>query len=358
MLILVCLTLRSLAARGRRGVGALTYAVGMQQTGQSDTVSGGRTDHRLTAAASRDWHPGGPLDLRQVLAPLSRGSHDPTLRWVPGRDGRATGVWRTLRTPLGGATLLLQQSVAGNIRSTAWGEGAEWALEKVPEMLGSGDCWDDLDVAGNEFLREARRRAPGLRLLKVNQVFEMMLAAILEQKVTGQEARHAWRVLILAHGEPAPGPAPQGMRVFPSAATWRRVPSWEWHRAGVDPQRSRTALAAAAVAPGLERTLSLGRGGPEVARKLRSVPGVGIWTAAETTQRAHGDPDSVSVGDYHLPALVGWALIGKPVDDDGMLELLEPWRGHRQRIMRLIGVSGFQKPKFGPRMTIQDHRRH
>jgi 3-methyladenine DNA glycosylase/8-oxoguanine DNA glycosylase len=112
------------------------------------------------------------------------------------------------------------------------------------------------------------------------------------------------------------------------------------------------------VASGLERTLTLGRGGPEVLVRLQSVPGIGPWTAAEVSQRAHGDPDSVSVGDYHLPAIVGWALIGKPVDDDGMLELLEPWRGHRQRVMRLIGASGVRTPRFGPRMTIQDHRGH
>jgi len=114
----------------------------------------------------------------------------------------------------------------------------------------------------------------------------------------------------------------------------------------------------APVAASLERTLSLGRGGAEVARRLRSIVGIGVWTAAETTQRSHGDPDSPSVGDYHLPAVVGWALIGKPVDDDGMLELLDPWAGQRQRIMRLIEVSGFRKPTFGPRMTIQDHRFH
>ena len=113
---------------------------------------------------------------------------------------------------------------------------------------------------------------------------------------------------------------------------------------------------AAAVATALERTLALGRGGPAVERALRSIPGVGVWTAAETMQRAHGDPDSPSVGDYHLPAVVGWALIGKPVDDDGMLELLAPWAGHRQRVMRLIEASGFAKPRFGPRMTIPEHR--
>jgi len=127
---------------------------------------------------------------------------------------------------------------------------------------------------------------------------------------------------------------------------------------GVGPERSATIIRAAAVAVAVERTLELGRGGPSVEGPLRSIRGVGVWTAAETMQRAHGDPDSPSVGDYHVPALVGWALIGKPVDDDGMLELLEPWAGHRQRVVRLIGASGFEKPKFGPRMTIQDHRGH
>jgi 3-methyladenine DNA glycosylase/8-oxoguanine DNA glycosylase len=114
----------------------------------------------------------------------------------------------------------------------------------------------------------------------------------------------------------------------------------------------------AEVAASLERTLALGRGGVEVSQKLRSIHGVGVWTAAETTQRSHGDPDSPSVGDYHLPALVGYALLGKPVDDDGMLELLEPYAGHRQRVMRLIEASGVRKPMRGPRMTIQDHRAH
>lgn len=312
------------------------------------------SDHparRHAAPLESRWAPRHPVNLRQTLRPLSRGTFDPTLRW----EGSA--AWRTLRTPQGGATLRLVVRDSA-VEAAAWGDGAEWAIAGVPELLGEGDDWDGFDVTGNAFLREAHRRLAGLRLLRTRQVFEMMLAAILEQKVTGKEARRAWRQLITAHGEPAPGPAPGGMAVFPPHGVWRMIPSWEWHAAGVGPQRSRTALAAASVAPGLERTLSLGRGGADVAGRLRSVPGVGIWTAAETTQRSHGDPDAVSVGDYHLPALVGWALIGKPVDDDGMLEVLEPWRGHRQRVMRVIEHSGFAKPRFGARMTIQDHRGH
>jgi len=297
------------------------------------------------------YAPATPVSLAQTLRPLRRGHLDPTMRITP------TGVWRTLLTPDGPATLRLEVSNSG-VDATAWGDGAEWAIAGVPELLGHGDDWSKLDVSGNAFLADALRRNPGLRLLRTRQVFEMLLVAVLEQKVTGKEARRSWRELVTRHGQPAPGPAPDGMRVFPSAETWRRVPSWEWHTAGVGPQRSDTVMRVASVASSLERTLSLGRGGPAVEKALRSIRGVGVWTAAETMQRSHGDPDSPSVGDYHLPSVVGWALIGKPVDDDGMLELLAPWAGQRQRIMRLIEASGFSKPTFGPRMTIQDHRGH
>jgi 3-methyladenine DNA glycosylase/8-oxoguanine DNA glycosylase len=297
------------------------------------------------------YAPARPVDLRQTLSPLSRGTMDPTNRW----EGAA--LWRTLNTALGAATLHLVERGA-EIHATAWGPGAEAAIAGVPELCGAGDDWDGLDLRDRPFLAEVLRRSPGLRLLRTNAVFEALLAAILEQKVTGIEARRAWRYLLAKYGATPAGPAPLGMRVFPAAEVWRRVPSWEWHRAGVGPQRAETAVRASAVAASLERTLALGRGGVEVARMLRSLPGVGVWTAAETTQRSHGDPDSPSVGDYHLPALVGLALLGKPVDDDGMLELLAPYAGHRQRVMRLILASGVRKPARGPKMTIQDHRRH
>jgi 3-methyladenine DNA glycosylase/8-oxoguanine DNA glycosylase len=314
----------------------------------------------VTAPDARTTYlPDREVDLRLVLRPLFRGVVDPTCRWDPAPPGaRRVGVWRTARTPLGDASLRLDPRADGGVDARAWGPGAEWVVAGVPELLGEGDDWSDLDVSAHPLLRDAHRRLPALRLMRTNHVLEAMASAVLEQKVTGLEARRAWRQLILAHGEPAPGPVPLGMRVLPHAERWRLIPSWEWHRAGVDPKRSRTLIAAATSAQGLERTLALGRGSDEITRRLRSIPGVGIWTAAETTQRAHGDPDSVSVGDYHVHDTVGWALVGHAVDDDGMLELLEPWRGQRQRVMRLIEASGFRKPRFGPRMTVQDHRAH
>jgi len=307
------------------------------------------------AGRTATYAPARPVDLRLTLGSLSRGRLDPTMR----TDG--TGVWRTAGTPEGPATLhLAPRPFAGEIRATAWGPGADCALAGMPALLGEGDDWEPFDAAladtPSALLLQTRRRVPGLRLPRTGLVFEMLAVAVLEQKVTGREARRSWRELLTRFGTPPPGPAPAGMRVCPPPGVWRRIPSWEWHRAGVDPKRARTVLAAAAVAPALERTLDLGRGEAAVEAVLRTVPGVGAWTAAEVAQRAHGDPDAVSVGDFHLAGLVGWALAGRPLDDAGMLDVLAAWAPWRYRAVRLVEVSGARKPRFGPRYSPLDQR--
>jgi 3-methyladenine DNA glycosylase/8-oxoguanine DNA glycosylase len=151
------------------------------------------------------------------------------------------------------------------------------------------------------------------------------------------------------------------MHVPPPVDAWRRIPSWHWHAAGVDGKRSRTVLAACCVAGRLEQTAALP--GREAAPVLQSLPGIGPWTAAEVVQRAHGCPDSVSVGDLHLPGLIGWALAGEPwADDARMLELLAPYAGHRYRAVRLVELAcsgGLvpPRPRRAPRYAPRDFRR-
>ena len=177
---------------------------------------------------------------------------------------------------------------------------------------------------------------------------------MLEQKVLGIEAHRAWRILLRKYGEPAPGPAPAGMRVVPPAQVWARIPSWDWHRAGVEGVRARTIITAAAVASRLEEILDLDPA--EADARLRSLPGIGVWTSAEIRQRAAGDPDAVSVGDYHLAKAVGWTLERRITDDAGMLELLAPYAGHRYRVTRLIELGGSQPPRRGPHLPVRDYR--
>jgi 3-methyladenine DNA glycosylase/8-oxoguanine DNA glycosylase len=226
-------------------------------------------------------------------------------------------------------------------------------LARVPGMLGADDDRTGFQPA-HPLLAELDRRYRHLRIGRSGRVFEALVPAVLEQKVVGAEAWRAWRALMLRFGEPAPGPAPAGMRVFPPARTWARIPSWEWHRAGVEGVRARTVVGAARVAGRLEEIAAMSSA--EADLRLRSLPGIGLWTSAEIRQRACGDPDAVSVGDYHLPAMIGWALAGRKVDDAGMLELLAPYAGHRYRAARLVELSGIGPPRRGPRMAPRDYR--
>jgi len=295
------------------------------------------------------WRPRLPVDVRRTLGPLRRGGLDPCHRVDP--DG---AVWRTTRTPIGPASYRVANRGLYEIDCSAWGPGAEWVITGLPDLLGGRDDLAGFD-ASHPLLAQTHRRHPGLRIPRTGRVMEALVPAVLEQKVTGKQARASWRWLIQSYGEPAPGPAPEGMRVPPPAATWVRIPSWDWHRAGVDPQRSRTVLAAARVAARLEEAVEMPLG--DAAARLGAVKGIGSWTVAEVAQRALGDADALSVGDYHLSQFVGWALLGRPVDDDTMVDLLAQWRPHRYRVVRLLELSGASKPRFGPRMTVQDFRR-
>ncbi len=189
---------------------------------------------------------------------------------------------------------------------------------------------------------EAARRYGEVRVGRSGLVMESLVPAIIEQKVTGQEAFAGFRMLVHRFGERAPGPgADRQLWVQPDPATLRTIPSWEWLRMHVDPARSRTVVTAARVADALERTTSVPH--DEAVRRLTSIPGIGRWTAAETMQRAHGDPDAVSFGDYHVAQDIGWALTGEPFDDDQLEEFLEPWRPHRGRVQALVGRAGLRR---------------
>ncbi|MEV4071186.1 DNA-3-methyladenine glycosylase family protein [Nonomuraea fuscirosea] len=293
----------------------------------------------------RRWVPAGPLDVGLALMPHRRGGGDPTWR----REGDGT-VWRTSRTPDGPCTLRVSVK-AGGVHGQAWGPGAAWALESLPALLGADD-----DVAGfsveHDVLAEAVRRHPGLRIGRTGRVMEALVPAVLEQKVVGREAWRAWQWLLRRYGEPAPGPAPEGMRVVPESDVWRRIPSWHWHQAGAEAVRARTIANAAWHAAKLEAAGTT----EELDRLLRALPGIGVWTSAEVRQRVFGDADAVSVGDFHLAKLVGYAFTGEKTDDPGMMRLLEPYAGHRHRATVLVWLSGVRPPARGPRMPVRDYR--
>lgn len=280
---------------------------------------------------TRTHRPDGPLDVRLTLLMLRHGPGDPTLRL--GRDGTA---WHALRTAGGPATVLLRPAPDG-VAATAWGPGAAHALEALPDLLGARDDPRVFDPAGHLGIAAAHRRLRGLRLPRTGDVLGALVPAVLEQRVVSADAHDAWRRLLLQHGSVPPGPAPAGMRVPPDALGWRQVPVWDWRRAGVDDQRASAVLRAAAVARRLQEAVDLPP--DELRRRLLTVPGIGGWTVAETTRRTLGDADAVSVGDLHLPRLIGTGVAGRRVQQDEVLEVLAPWAPHRARVVRLLELT-------------------
>lgn len=287
----------------------------------------------------RMLRPGTPIELNLTLDPLRHGAGDPSIRIEHG------SVWRATRTPDGPGTVCLANRGA-EIEVTAWGPGAEWLLATAPELVGLDDDPGVLRPV-HPIVRALARRFAGLRIGRTNAVFEALLPAIIEQKVTGDEARRSYRGLLRTHGEAAPGPVP--LVVPPSPGRLAALPYYAFHEFGLEQRRADTIRRSAARVDRLQA--SAARSYEAAYAELTAIPGIGPWTAAEVGRAALGDPDAVSVGDFHLPSLVTWLLAGEPRGDDArMLELLEPYRGQRGRVVRLLEASGMAAPRRGPRM--------
>lgn len=300
----------------------------------------------------RTFRPRHPTSLRLTLAPLARGRFDPTTKVDQ------TGAWRATRTPLGPGTIrLTARAAAGEVTATAWGPGADWLLDQAPVLVGAGD-----DPAGfaprHPVVRDLHRRLPGLRIPRTQAVFEAVVPTVCEQKVVGIEAKRSYRGIVQRWGEPAPGPAAgPRLRVPPSPAVISAQPGYAFHPLGLERKRADTIRRAAASAGRLEETSTMAP--TEARRRLAALAGLGPWSAAEVAIVALGDADAVSVGDYHLPDQVSYALTGEPRGDDArMLALLEPYRGHRGRVIRLIVAGLPLPPRRGPRLALRGLAAH
>lgn len=279
-----------------------------------------------------------PLELLTTLGPLAHGRGDRTIRLRP-RE-----AWLAFRTSSGPATLRLTLTPP-ILEAAAWGPGSDDALASVESLVGEHDRPEAFSPR-HAILRRLARAHPGLRLPSTGRLFHALLPTILEQKVTGTEAFRAYAALLRLHGEPAPGPGE--LRLPPAPATLAEMPYHAFHPLGIERRRAEVIRRAASRAAWIESAATA----DDAARRLRSLPGIGAWTVAEVLRSAVGDADAISVGDYHVPSMVAWALAGeRRADDSRMLELLEPYRGQRGRVQRLLEVGGAFAPRRGPRMV-------
>ncbi len=291
------------------------------------------------AADERRLQLRGPLDLATTLAPLRHGVGDRTIAL-----GRAE-AWIAFRTAAGPATLRINLIGPAVLRAQAWGDGAELALEAAPALVGEEDAPGAL-VAHHRTVRELQRRHSGLRMPRSRRVFDALVPSVIEQRVVSTEAYRCYGALLRRVGEPAPGPA--RLLLHPTPEVLAAMPYHAFHPLGLERRRAEVIRNATRRAAWLEAASDAA----DAARRLRSLPGVGAWTAAEVLRSDYGDPDAISVGDYHMPDAVAWALAGESrADDARMLDLLEPYRGQRGRVQRLLEAGRVAAPRFGPRMA-------
>lgn len=278
------------------------------------------------------------VDPALTLAELRHGRRDPTIRFEAGI------VWRASWEADGPATVRIAPA-AGGWRVMAWGAGAAMAVDAVPRLLGAADDPATLELPPGR-LRQLADRLTGLRFGRTDAVWPSLLPAICGQKVTSAEAHRAYFGIVHRFGGPAPGPA--GLHLPPRPEVIAALPYFELHPLGLEQRRAVVLIRAAARAGWLQEAVAMS---PAAAlAHLQALPGIGAWTAAEVARTALGDPDAVSLGDFHLPHTVCWALAAEPRGTDArMLELLEPYRGQRARVVRLLELGGVSAPRFGPR---------
>jgi 3-methyladenine DNA glycosylase/8-oxoguanine DNA glycosylase len=204
-------------------------------------------------------------------------------------------------------------------------------------------------VARHEVVRRALAGARGLRIGRSDRLLHSLVPTVLEQRVTAGESLRSWRTLCERLSAAAPGPA--GLLLPPDPDRLAELPSWWFHRLGVERCRAETIIRCARRADTLERLTGLTPA--EAARRLATIPGVGQWTIGSVLGPVFGDPDAVPVGDYHIPHAVCFALAGEPRGSDArMLELLAPYTGQRGRVVRALMLDGWRAPRFGPRQRV------
>jgi 3-methyladenine DNA glycosylase/8-oxoguanine DNA glycosylase len=283
-----------------------------------------------------------PVHLGQTMGALQHGRYDPTIQVS------ASTVWRAMRTPIGVATARFTGS-GHDVVVDAWGEGSAWVTEHAPEMLGARDQVDDF-VPHHPVVRELHRRNPGLRIAQARTVLPLLMATILGQRVTSIQNARSWASLTRRFSERAPGPAKLWLPADPIRIA--SLPYYRLHPSGIERGRADTIRRCAASADAFEALVDdPGR----LEARLRLVPGIGPWTTGLVLAGAAGDPDAVPIGDLHLPSIVSYGLAGEAsADDDRMLELLEPFRGHRARVVRLLKLSGVAPARHAPRARLME----
>ncbi len=256
----------------------------------------------------------------------------PGVEWVePGPEGAC--LRRTLRLVSGGKTCTGWLEVRFDPQRCrvllCAGDGL---LPALPVLLPLVRAWLDLDadpgaidaVLAPHFVGGAGLRVPGTL-----DGFELAVRAVLGQQVTVAAARTLAQRLVAQFGEPVSTPWPQLDRLFPSAARLAGVPPDALGALGIVRQRQGAIVALAQALDQGHLRLDASADVPATLAALRTLPGIGEWTAQYIAMRALRWPDALPAADVALHTALGLRHAAQPSRATlAAAECWRPWRSY------------------------------
>jgi AraC family transcriptional regulator, regulatory protein of adaptative response / DNA-3-methyladenine glycosylase II len=191
-------------------------------------------------------------------------------------------------------------------------------LDARPSLVGE-------QLRRDPLLRPLVSARPGLRVPGAFDPFEMAVRAVLGQQISVRAATTLSGRLAARFGLPAPSSQAGVTLVFPPAEVLADASVAELRRIGLPEKRALTIVQLArAVAE--RRVDLLARSDPErVVAELRTLPGIGAWTAQYLAMRALHWPDAFPAGDLALRKALG---VASERAAERRAERWRPWRAY------------------------------
>ena len=291
--------------------------------------------HRLTLSVPTDY------SLKRSLTSLCSRRRDPTI--CPG-DRHASFSLLTPDEPV-----VVGAKLSGKcLDIETEGSGTCWLRPKLTELFGLQDNPRLFTPAGR--VRDLLKRFPSTRPPRLPVVFQRLVQIVLHQLVAWGEASDGWRLMTRRYGETAPGES--GLLVGPTPAKLRSLAWYDLVTCDILPRHARLILKLTREHSRIERIWSAGD--KKLIECLCRIPGIGEWTIQKLRGSCLGDSDAAVTGDYGLPHCVCWYFRRQPRStNEEILELLEPYRGHRYRVQQLLMHAGIRAPRRGPRSRVR-----
>ncbi|WP_309678315.1 AlkA N-terminal domain-containing protein [Polaromonas sp.] len=204
--------------------------------------------------------------------------------------------------------------------------------EVLPLLIRRVRAAFDLDAdpaAINSVLHRHFPAGDGLRVPGALDGYELAVRAVLGQQITVAAARTLAQRLVDQFGEPITTPWPQLTRLFPAPAVLAAAGGDALGQLGIVRQRQAAIVGIAQAV--LDKRLQLHSGAdvPATLALLKTLPGIGDWTAQYIAMRALRWPDAFPAGDVALHKALGVQALKNPARQATLASSAwAPWRSY------------------------------